>query len=128
MKQSVQMWDNRKLCVLAGEPCYVSIAPEGFTFIICQEHPDLFSAISVECGLRVCYGDTRNQAYSKLLNIFTQYNKNDNLADYLHYTTEAYRAYLAYVWARAGMWAHTPSQLLTQPRFPLFNHHHLEDV
>lgn len=128
MMQSVQMWDNRKLCVLKGEEFYLYNAPPDFTFIICAESPDLFSVVCVQCGLRVCYGDTPEKALQKCQDIFAQYNKNHKLLDYLRYTAAAYQAYLAYVWARAGMYAHSPTQLLTQPRFPLFNHHNIEDL
>lgn len=127
-KQSVQMWDNRKLCVLEGEEIYLYNAPPDFTFIICAESPGLFSVVCVPCGLRVCYGCDPVTAIKKANDIFTQYAKDGKLSDYMYYTAQAYRAYLAYVQARAGMYAHSPVQILSQPRFPLFNHHRLEDI
>jgi hypothetical protein len=128
MMQSIQMWDNRKLCVLEGEP--VSGFPNtfGYTFLCCAESEHLFSIVSIECGLRVCYGTTQSEAIEKCVDIFNTHNKHSHLQNYLRYTAEAYRAYLTYVWARAGMWAHSPTGILLQPHFTLFNHHHLEDV
>lgn len=128
MKQSVQMFDIRKLSVLEGEEFYLYNAPPDFSFIICNESPGLFSVVCVQCGWRVCYGDMPEMALQKCQDIFTQYNKDNKLLDYLRYTAEAYRAYLAYIWARAAMWAHSPANILSQPRFPLFNHHNMENV
>lgn len=125
---SVQMWNNRKPTYLEGNFCYISNAPAGFSFIMCQEESDVFSVVCVECGLRVCSMETKLKAENKCHLIFQLHNKNNNLAAYMQYTAEAYHAYLAYIWARAGMYAHTPSQLLSVPRFPLFNHHRMEDV
>lgn len=128
VKQSVQMWDNKKLTVLEGEPIRIGAAQPPYNFICVNESPGLFSIVCVQCGLRVCYGDTPYKALKKCQDIFTQYNKHGQLQDYLRETVAAYHAYLAYVWARAGMSAHSPAQILSIPRFPLFNHHHLEDV
>lgn len=128
MMQSVQMWDNRKLTVLEGEPIGLGAAQPPYNFIYVEESPGLFSIVCVQCGLRVNYGSTRSEAIEKCVEIFNTHNKNAQLHVYMRYTAEAYRAYLAYVWARAGMYAHSPSSILSQPRFPLFNHHHLEDV
>lgn len=127
MKQSVQMWDNHKLSVLEGEPIDLGAAQPPYNFIVVQEKPDLFSTVMVQCGLHVCYGTTRSEAIEKCVEIFNKHNKHAQLNDYLRYTVAAYRAYLAYVWARAGMWEHNPPYLLSQPCFPLFNHHHMED-
>lgn len=128
MKQSVQMWNNRKLSVLEGEPVAEFRHAFPYTFLLCAESDNLFSIVCVQCGLRVCYGHSPEKALQKCQDLFTQYNNHGLLHDYLRYTSSAYRAYLAYVWARAGMWAHSPAKILSQPRFPLFNHHHLEDV
>lgn len=128
MKKSVQMWDNRKLSVLEGEPVSGFPNTTGYTFLCCGESDDLFSVVCVECGLRVCYGGDPVTAIKKANDILTQYAKDSRLKNYLLHTTAAYHAYLAYVWARAGMYAHSPSGITTQPRFPLFKCHHMEDV
>lgn len=128
MKQSVQMWDNKRLTVLEGEPVYGFPGIDNYTFLCCPESKGLFSIVCVECGLRVCYGCEPVTAIRNAHELFSLHNKHGQLRDYMRYTTAAYHAYLAYVWARAGMWEHSPSNLLSQPRFPLFNHHNMENI
>jgi len=128
MMQSVQMWDNKELTVLSGEPVHIPSAPGFFKFLCCQEPNLSFSIVCVDCGLRVCIGPSKSAASEKAFNVFNQAIKHPGIIEYLYYTRQAYLAYLAYVWARAGMYAHSPTQLLTQPRFPLFNHHNIEDL
>jgi hypothetical protein len=128
MKQSVQMWDNRHLTILEGIPVTIPSAPAGYTFLFCQENETTCSIVCVECGLRVSLGKSKREVSRKAYRLFLNANHHMKLADYMFYTVAAYNAYKAYIVARAGMWETCPSSLLSQPRFPLFNHHHLEDV
>jgi len=128
MRQSVQMWNTRELEVLSGEPVYIPSAPGWFDFLFCQETDNTYSIVCVECGLRVCRGPSKSAVSKKAFNVFNQAIKHPRIVWYLCYTHRAYLAYLSYVWARACMYEYSPSKLLSQPKFPLFNLHHPEDV
>ena len=128
MMQSVQMWDNKHLTIMEGIPVKIPSAPDGYTFIFCDEAVNKCSIVCVECGLRVALGHTKKEVSRKAYRIFLNAHRHIKINDYLAYTVQAYTAYKAYIVARAGMWNTCPSSLLAQPRFPIFNHHHLEDV
>ena len=128
MTESVQMWNTRELEVLSGEPVYIPSAPARFQFLFCQETDNTYSIVCVECGLRVCRGPSKNAVSKKAFNVFNQAIKQPGIVQYLYYTHHTYLAYLSYVWARAGMYEYSPSKLLSQPKFPLFNLHTHEDV
>ena len=128
MMQSVQMWNNKELEVLCGEPVHIPSAPHFFHYLCCNE-PDLsFSIVCVECGLRVCRGPSKSAVSKKAFNVFNQAIKHPGIVPYPYYTHRTYLAYLSYVWARARMYEHSPSKLLSQPKFPLFNLHTHEVV
>lgn len=128
MMQSVQMWDYKHLTILEGVPVRIPSAPNGYTFLFCLEEEPTCSIVCVECGLRVSLGRSKKEVSRKAYRLFKNARLHMNLEAYLDYTVKAYNAYLAYIHARAGMFTTCGNSILSQPRFPLFNHHHLEDI
>lgn len=128
MMQSVQMWDMKHHTILEGTPCKVISAPDGYTFLFCQESDMSVSIVCVECGLRVAMGHSKKEVSRKAYRLFRYACCHLRITDYLNYTCAAYNAYLAYIAARKGMQEACPNLILLQPITPMFSPSLLQDT